>query len=79
MTTINYETAGSSLPSTLRSHRLGFAPSRLLSAAVATVLLWQQRLADRRRLREMNEHMLRDIGLGREESAREAAKPFWMA
>lgn len=33
----------------------------------------RQRLA----LREMSEHMLRDIGLSRSQAYNEAAKPFW--
>jgi len=38
---------------------------------------WQQRAADRRALRAMDDHLLRDIGLSRADIDAEAGKPFW--
>ena len=38
---------------------------------------WQQRAADRRALRAMDDHLLRDIGLSRADIEAEASKPFW--
>ncbi len=38
---------------------------------------WQERMAQRRRLMTMDERMLHDIGLCREDAINEAIKPFW--
>ena len=45
--------------------------------AVAAVLLWQQRAAQRRHLAALDDALLRDIGISRADAVREAAKPFW--
>jgi uncharacterized protein YjiS (DUF1127 family) len=43
-------------------------------AAISTILARpRQRLA----LRELDDHLLRDIGLSRAEAGRQASKPFW--
>ncbi len=42
-----------------------------------TLLDWQERAAQRRRLAAMSDRMLGDIGLSRADIARERAKPFW--
>ncbi len=42
-----------------------------------TLLDWQERAAQRRRLAAMSDLMLGDIGLSRADIARERAKPFW--
>ena len=44
---------------------------------VALLLTWQQRARDRRQLRSLSDHMLRDIGLTRADVFAEASKPFW--
>jgi uncharacterized protein YjiS (DUF1127 family) len=41
--------------------------------------LWWERAVARRRLAEMENHMLMDIGLSKVEAAAEAKKPFWVA
>ena len=41
--------------------------------------LWWERAVARRRLAEMEDHMLMDIGLSKIEAAAEAQKPFWVA
>jgi uncharacterized protein YjiS (DUF1127 family) len=46
---------------------------------VANVLLWQERGRLRAALARLDDHLLRDIGLSREEAARECAKPVWRA
>ncbi|MBL8658897.1 MAG: DUF1127 domain-containing protein [Rhodospirillales bacterium] len=38
---------------------------------------WQERMEQRRRLMTMDERMLHDIGLCREDAINEAVKPFW--
>ena len=42
-----------------------------------TLLLWQERASQRRRLAELDGHMLKDLGISRGEAQAEAAKPFW--
>ncbi len=40
---------------------------------------WYLRTRERQALAELDEHLLRDCGLTREQARREADKPFWMA
>jgi uncharacterized protein YjiS (DUF1127 family) len=40
-------------------------------------LTWLDRARQRRELRELNDHMLRDIGLSRADAWAESEKPFW--
>ncbi|MDJ0951396.1 MAG: DUF1127 domain-containing protein [Alphaproteobacteria bacterium] len=47
--------------------------------SVETLLLWQERYRMRRKLLELDNRMLEDIGLSRAEIWREASKPFWRA
>jgi len=49
----------------------------LLRALYATLRGWQERYEVRRRLAELDDHLLRDIGITRVQAAAEAAKPFW--
>ena len=53
--------------------------STLIVKATDTVLDWQDRARQRHRLGEMDDHLLRDIGLSRADLEHEAAKPFWRA
>lgn len=39
--------------------------------------VWTTRWQDRQHLREMDDHMLHDLGLSREELEQEVSKPFW--
>ena len=41
--------------------------------------MWQSRSQERYRLHELDEHILRDIGINRADIEREARKPFWKA
>jgi uncharacterized protein YjiS (DUF1127 family) len=45
--------------------------------AVDLVLIWHERARQRRQLRSLSTHMLRDIGLSRADVEGEASKPFW--
>jgi uncharacterized protein YjiS (DUF1127 family) len=57
-----------------------FALRRLREGAgrsVAVGLVWLERARQRRRLGELNDYMLRDIGLTRADAWAESAKPFW--
>ena len=52
-----------------------------LRRLVALVVRWRRRAAARRELRilcELDDHMLKDIGLTRSQLRREAARPFWL-
>lgn len=39
--------------------------------------LWNQRIVERQQMLAMDDRLLRDIGISREEMLREARKPFW--
>ena len=41
------------------------------------VTLWSTRLSERRALAEMDDRLLRDIGVDRLDARREADRPFW--
>jgi uncharacterized protein YjiS (DUF1127 family) len=59
-------------PSRHRSWRM-----RLGSAAARAVWFWTERSRQRRALAELDDRLLRDIGLTRDEARRECANPFW--
>ncbi len=44
-----------------------------------TVYEWQKRASGRHHLRQLSDHMLKDIGLSRADVEGEAGKPFWTA
>ena len=46
-------------------------------AAVRAVLFWMERSRQRRALAELDDRLLRDIGLTRAEAMQECANPFW--
>jgi uncharacterized protein YjiS (DUF1127 family) len=48
-----------------------------LAGAGRTLGAWRRRRFERQRLTELDDHLLRDIGLTRGEALREVAKPFW--
>lgn len=50
-----------------------------VTAASDLVLVWHQRSVERHRLSELNDHMLKDIGISRAEVEAECRKPFWKA
>jgi uncharacterized protein YjiS (DUF1127 family) len=57
-----------------------YAQERLVRCsgrAAETGLTWLERARQRRDLRELNDHMLRDIGLTRADAWAESEKPFW--
>jgi len=53
---------------------LALAPVARAAGLLAT---WRQRAADRRQLCDLDDHMLRDVGLSRGEVEFEINKPFW--
>ena len=48
-----------------------------LIRALDVLALWQERAAGRAHLAQMDDRMLKDMGIGRAEVHREAGKPFW--
>ena len=50
---------------------------RLGGAAVRAVWFWMERSRQRRALAELDDRLLRDIGLTRDEARRESSSPFW--
>ncbi len=49
----------------------------LTVAVLEALCAWRERSRQRRHLRELDERLLRDIGLSRDDVRREAAKPGW--
>ncbi len=49
----------------------------VVRTVVDTLMLWQHRSNERKHLAEMDERMLRDIGMTTAQVRWEAAKPFW--
>ena len=50
----------------------------LFRSALQRLALWWRRHQTRCVLRELDAHLLRDIGLTSRQAEREAAKPFWI-
>ena len=53
--------------------------SRALVAMTVTLVTWQLRHRTRANLRNLPDHMLRDIGMSPLDASSEAQKPFWQA
>jgi uncharacterized protein YjiS (DUF1127 family) len=74
----DWTTVGHRRASHARGH---FGPRGRLAylggTVVRTVLLWMERSRQRRALAELDDRLLRDIGLTRDEARRECANPFW--
>jgi uncharacterized protein YjiS (DUF1127 family) len=51
---------------------------RVAAHIFTTVFEWHERARQRRRLSEIDDRMLEDIGLSRADVSREVEKPFWM-
>jgi uncharacterized protein YjiS (DUF1127 family) len=52
---------------------------RILSAPFAVLATWGERLKQRTDLAEMDDRMLKDIGVSFADARAEADKPFWTA
>jgi uncharacterized protein YjiS (DUF1127 family) len=57
----------------------GFAAevATVVDRIIETPFVWAERVADRRHLAELDDHLLRDIGLNRAEVEAVSTKPFW--
>ena len=73
--------ASPDLPPIRRSFRRAetthIAPRTVIRRIVAAIGLWCARARSRQELRELSEHLLKDIGLRREDVGYEFPKPFW--
>jgi uncharacterized protein YjiS (DUF1127 family) len=47
-------------------------------AVAVQVMTWETRYRTRKSLRDLDDHVLKDIGLSRAEAQKEAARPFWL-
>jgi uncharacterized protein YjiS (DUF1127 family) len=68
------------LQTTLGPARAATQPSRrnsVLQRVIGLLRRWRERAYSRRRLCELDDHILRDIGLTRDALLREATRPFW--
>jgi uncharacterized protein YjiS (DUF1127 family) len=54
-------------------------PAEMAWSFLDVLLGWQERAAERHALRQLDDRMLKDIGLSRANIDAEAAKPFWRA
>lgn len=53
-------------------------PAATFALQLAVVFVrWSERHRSRAALHELDDHLLRDIGLTRREAHKEAGKPFW--
>ena len=48
-----------------------------LRRLLEVLFIWQDRASQRRALQQLDDRLLKDLGLGRGDVAREADKPFW--
>ena len=55
----------------------GWQLARLPGRLFGYLLAWQERAEQRRTLQQLDDHMLRDLGLSRADVAREADKSVW--
>lgn len=51
--------------------------SRALMGLTVVVLRWEMRHRTRKSLAKLDDHLLKDVGLGRLEAQEEWDKPFW--
>ncbi len=49
----------------------------MLARVLTTLMRWRAHAVERRALNELDDHILRDIGLTRSQALSEAARPFW--
>lgn len=63
-----------------RSNAISIVPfglGCLFFAALQTVEVWYERSGQRRRLAQLDDHLLNDIGIDRLAAMEEVSKPFW--
>jgi uncharacterized protein YjiS (DUF1127 family) len=53
------------------------AGQAVLSSLAGTIVIWLNRRQGRRDLSELDDRLLADVGISREDAVWEAGKPFW--
>ena len=56
-----------------------FAPFAVLRRGAALLALWHWRARSRAQLARLDDRLLRDMGIRREDACIEASTPFWIA
>jgi uncharacterized protein YjiS (DUF1127 family) len=51
---------------------------RVFAKTLYKLVIWQERAEQRQALGELNDRMLKDIGVSVSDAYREARKPFWL-
>lgn len=51
---------------------------RFVVKCLQIIVVWQDRVEQRHALSELNERMLKDIGVSNVDAYKEARKPFWL-
>lgn len=54
-------------------------PVQAVSFLLDLLATWERRARERRKLAEMSDHMLRDLGISRNAALRESRKSIWRA
>ena len=57
--------------------QIGRNLARLIMAMLQLIEVWRARSSERRRLRTLDDRLLKDFGIGRCEAEAESRKPFW--
>ena len=61
----------------MRPAKVSVAFMASLQVIARTVLGWNERSRQRQALRDLDDHLLKDIGIARSAAAIEASEPFW--
>jgi uncharacterized protein YjiS (DUF1127 family) len=61
------------------SRGIGHEVVAVLDRLFETPFLWAERAAERRHLTQLDDHLLKDIGLNKAEVEAISTKPFWRA
>lgn len=67
--------AGSAVAKPLRA--LGKV-RRVVVKSMQIIVIWQERAEQRQALRELGDHILKDIGVSHADAYKESRKPFWL-
>jgi uncharacterized protein YjiS (DUF1127 family) len=51
---------------------------RVVVKCLQSIVIWQERAEQRHALSELNERMLKDIGVSHSDAYKEMRKPFWL-
>ena len=78
MTSITFKTLNAGTAPAFEAASAAVEQARgFLTRAVYTLEEWHERARQRRRLMELDDRLLKDVGLTRADVARETSKPFW--